>query len=280
MLVAIAGCTAMNGYPKKCGDVKAELKNLEQYYLPDKLDEYNKLVGEDARKALRDNVVNGRLHAIDLQFTEFEQAVAGEHVKADLASDVAIIAVSATGTALAGYGVAQTVLLAVNSVISGTRAAVNEKVYFKKTIAVLFAKMESLRKVVLVRIRTGLTQPDSKYSLHEALIDLDDYYKAGSIPGALMGILEEAGASADEADKELKEIARYDYAPDENTPKIECYLSSGSGTENERINEVRKLIDEYAGKDRDGNPYAITDVISCGKFKFVRSKIVKKLNLK
>jgi hypothetical protein len=279
VLVAVfTGCTAMRGYPKRSGDLKAELKGLEQYYRPKLLDEYKALDEESARRVFRDEVVNGRIRAIDLQFNEFERSLAGEHVKVDVASDMALLALGATGTALPGFEVARTVLSAVSTFVTGTKASIDEKVYFKKTIPVLFAKMESLRKVVLVKIREGLTYDTEKYSLYEALIDLDDYYKAGTIPGALMGIIEESGATTRQADGELKEIATYTYLFDDNGRKIKRWLDDRSTEETgeEKNKKLRRLIRMHV---KVTPTPSITDFIRSKEFMVERGDVVDKLEL-
>ena len=66
--------------------------------------------------------------------------------------------------------------------------------------------MVAQRKVVLVRIRKGLTHAIDAYPLTLALNDLDRYYQAGTIPGALSAIADTAGATATKAEAHLERL--------------------------------------------------------------------------
>jgi hypothetical protein len=56
--------------------------------------------------------------------------------------------------------------------------------------------MEGQRKIVLARIYVGLKKGVTDYTLYQALADLDDYYNAGTINGALVGLTTTAGAAS------------------------------------------------------------------------------------
>lgn len=275
LLGILSGCTAMKGYPDMSGDLKTELKTLDRYYCADILDRYKNTDNESDRRELRDEIVNGRLRAIDIHYNSFEQSLAGEHVKMDFFSDVTLLALTGTSAVMPGYEVARTILSAVAAFVTGTKASIDEKVYFRKTIPVLFTKMESLRKKVLVRIRKGLTLRTKKYSLYTALIDLEDYYKAGTIPGALMGIMEESGAASQKADNELKSIITVHYKEDKNSELLLNYVQDKNDEiilDNE--NRLRKWMDDNDWKDIDTYTFIIS--AECEK---ARVQAVKALEL-
>jgi len=275
MLIAIAGCAAMNGYPPQVGDREKELQQLvKDYYADEVIKTYIGKSGADAKRLYRDEVVNGRIRVIDIQFISYEKSLAGERVKLDVGTDMTILALTGTSAVMPGFEVARTVLSAVAAFITGTKASIDKKVYFEKTIPVLFAKMESLRKQVLVRIRGQLILGDDKYTLYVALADVDDYYKAGTMPAALMGIMEESGASANKADKELKEIATYNYGPDENSIKIRSYWRHGGKADPERAKIINYLINKYV---EDDEKPVIGDFINNIEFKAARQKVVEEL---
>lgn len=68
---------------------------------------------------------------------------------------------------------------------------------------VLLTKMTALRKEVLVKIYMGLGQSTTDYPLMKALNEVDDYYNAGTIPGAIIGITATAGATIAKADEAI-----------------------------------------------------------------------------
>ena len=59
---------------------------------------------------------------------------------------------------------------------------------------------------MLVRPCNGLNGR-GKYPLTQALVDLEDYYNAGTIPGAIVGITASANENAKKASDEIKVVA-------------------------------------------------------------------------
>jgi len=101
---------------------------------------------------------------------------------------------------------------------------------------VLLATMEAERRKVMVRIREGLVKSETEYSLIQALLDLDDYYKAGSIPGALIAIAATSGETLKKAEEEIRGV----------------YLKDSSGDILRRYWKPKGVIDqEFQGKLRE-----------------------------
>ena len=68
------------------------------------------------------------------------------------------------------------------------------------------AQMMAQRKGVLVRIRDGLLhRSDAEYPLAQGLADLEEYFYAGTIPGAITGVVQNAGAESQRNDRLLME---------------------------------------------------------------------------
>jgi hypothetical protein len=155
--------------------------------------------------AWRNEVVNCRIRAIDLQFTSFEQGIAREYIGLNTGADIAVLGLGAA-TALTGSAGTKSILGAISGGVIGTKGIVDKDVFYSKTMPALLTQMEAQRKSQLVKIRNGLKRTVNEYSLSEALIDVEEYYKAGSIPGALQGIIEQAGATGRDATIELKRI--------------------------------------------------------------------------
>jgi hypothetical protein len=69
------------------------------------------------------------------------------------------------------------------------------------------AQMMAQRKAVLVRIRDGLmNKSDEQYPLAQGLADLEEYYYAGTIPGAITGVVKTAGAESQRNDRLLETL--------------------------------------------------------------------------
>lgn len=205
---ALMGCATFSGYPSRTTSAKEELKALKMYLGPEAITKYESpddtVRFNMSREEWRNEVVNARIRAIDIQFHIFEQQLFQQGVGSGVATDWVVLAMNAAGT-LASAG-ASNALNAASGVVVGGKAAFDKNAYFNKTMPALVAMMVAKRKEVLVRIREGLTKSTTKYPLNMALSDLDSYYVAGTIPGAIVGVAQAAGVTAENADVQLKQI--------------------------------------------------------------------------
>jgi hypothetical protein len=73
--------------------------------------------------------------------------------------------------------------------------------------------MNAQRKVALVPIVAGLQEDVSQYPLSSAIVDLQTYYEAGTMTGALQAILADAGTKDAEATKLIDQYRTTAYGP-------------------------------------------------------------------
>lgn len=192
----IAGCSTFSGYPQRNDDPKAELKELEQlYFRPDVLVKYEALTpGSLERRAYRDRVINGRILAIDdnyqafvRQFSSFENG--SKRVLADMT---------------AGF--------------TEFRGSVDKNLFYQKTWPVFVSMMDALRLVQLVKIRNGIRRSDEEYPLTQGLADLQNYYSAGTLTGAISAITLSASNTSTQANERLRNLkSSYSYTGDSAT---------------------------------------------------------------
>ena len=60
----------------------------------------------------------------------------------------------------------------------GAKGLIDKDIFYSKTMPVLLLQMETQRKMWLVNIRTKLKENIDIYPLSEALMDVEEYYKA------------------------------------------------------------------------------------------------------
>src|SRR5262249_46089227 len=125
-----------------------------------------------------------------------------------LATDLIVLGLNAAG-AVVGGAEAKSALAAASGGIVGAKGAVDKDLFYQKTLPALIAQMSAQRKVVLVDIRRGLTLDVDQYPLQQALVDLENYYAAGTIPGAINAIVQDAGATSQTAQLELRRDAAF-----------------------------------------------------------------------
>jgi hypothetical protein len=213
ILVLCCGCArfhlpmpaALKGYPKTSYNVKEELIVLQPYHSPDIIQQYNNAPN---KRAFRDEIVYARKRAIDLHFALFQQNVYKQTAAQAIGVDWAVLGLTGA-TAVTGISGTQQIMAAIAGGLTGAQGKVSERLFFSNTIPVIFSKMEALRKEVLVTITSGLTKDVDQYSMMQALSDLEDYYKAGTIPEALNGIIVASGAATKQANEEIKAILSY-----------------------------------------------------------------------
>lgn len=208
LIILSFGCSSLSGYPNRPDTTELKIKKLqEKYFLPsvDVLDKYEQLKTYTAKKSYRDQVTHGRLLALDLQFVVFKEAIYSEGINTNLSLDIAAVLVGGAGATVANTEASQ-ILSALSGGIAGSQTAINQNMYYERTMPAMMALMDAERAKIRVQILQGLSQPVSIYSLGQALSDLERYYEVGSIPGAIASLTETAGEKVKEASEALSYI--------------------------------------------------------------------------
>lgn len=204
LCILTAGCAAVPGYPKRMQLPKEQLKELVPYFMPEATQKYDSLTGPD-KWIYRDTVLTARILAVDLNFNVFEHAIAGENIRVNLYHDIGTIALGTAGVLVPAVQV-KSVLAAVSAGLTGAKGAINKQVFFDQSMPVLLVKMQANRKEVLLKLMRGMSQPPESYPLMQGFIDLEEYYNAGTIPGALQAIAAQAGSDVQKTGVELRQV--------------------------------------------------------------------------
>lgn len=205
LVMSLWGCASFDGYPERSGNVQEELEHLERYFDPNLIEQYEAEKDPNEKGSLRNRIVNGRMRAIDLHFNNFQQQLYKEGVGSAIGTDWAILGLGGAGSVVNSLRTTQT-LSAVSGGVAGAKASWDKNAFFDKTMPALLTQMIALRKRVLAKIRTELLEGVDRYPLNEALIDVESYFFAGTMPGAISAIVEEAGATARKADERLQVV--------------------------------------------------------------------------
>lgn len=204
IVVLLAGCASFSGFPDRPVSGEDDLNQLVSRYFGDGFsDAYDQAnasteIGEAAKRLARNEIINGRLAAFDILFNQYQSGLHSERVGVNLSADAIVVGLGAAGAVVSG-GTSQ-LLSAAAGGVTGLKGAIDRDLFFEKTMPVLLQQMNAQRRVVLVQIRDGLSQSVGSYPLSRGLADIELYYFAGTIPGALTGIAESAGAKGAEAE--------------------------------------------------------------------------------
>ena len=114
-------------------------------------------------------------------------------------------------------------MAAAYAVVTGTKTSFDKNAFFDSTVVALVSQMNASRKDVLARIYSGLELNHKQYSLMKALIDIEDYFQAGTIFGAVNAISELSGAQKVKADKKIEGILEGSYIKDLAGDKLRAF---------------------------------------------------------
>jgi hypothetical protein len=211
--IGLGGCQSLQGYPAPLETPKQALDLVKADTQPAAVTAYAALTDPDQRRTRRDQIVRARLYAIDVNYDDFVRTVSGQQKAFAVGAD--LVSAGLTGAAtLAKSAATKTHLTTYASAALGVRATVDKELFYSKTLPAVISQMDASRKVVLAKIAEGLAQPDSNYSLVEALADLQDYYAAGTLNGALNQISKDAGAKSAVAQQKIENVTTIKYATD------------------------------------------------------------------
>lgn len=198
------GCAAIGGYPKPSTDPEIEIKSLKKYFVSEEVVKCRESSGVEEARFCRDNLVNGRIRAVNIRFNTFIKELAQDGVTGNILTDWTVLALTATATVAGGAG-AKAALAAASAGLIGAKGAFDKNAYYDKTMPAIVTRMVAERKKVLATIREGLVKENFKeYPLDKALDDVDAYYAAGTIPGAISAVTEDAGKTAQDADSRIQ----------------------------------------------------------------------------
>jgi len=149
---------------------------------------------------VRNEIITGRMRAADSYYYEFEAGLIRERQQLGFLSSIVSIGLSGAVPLVYAEGT-KNILGAASSGLQGATKAFSDEVLFQKTVQVLATQMRARRDAVaaeMIKKMKTLTLED--YPLSMALGDVDEYYAAGSIAGALIEIQKTVSAKADDAE--------------------------------------------------------------------------------
>jgi len=177
-----------------------------------------------ATKVERNNFITQRVFAIDIEYTQYFAKLTKERQLGTLAGDLALLGTTFAGTIVPAAST-KTILSALSTAITGARTDIDQDVYITQTIQILQSQMESSRLTVRKRIMANLSLELSQYTAWQGLSDLEDYYRAGTVAGALEALAASAGANSQQA-KDLQN----GITPDGDPVKSSKSTASGGQT--------------------------------------------------
>lgn len=200
-LTLLSGCATLKGgmpsppfdIEKDLGEVKEALQksmSVKAYY-------------DSPSEAARNKFVSSRLVIINIEYIKFIRSLSAEESQIHAATDILVLSLDIASSAFAPRAT-KTILSAVSSSIGGARLSIDDNFYYKKTVPVLISSMNAERKAVFLKIIEGTSKDLNGYPFEQALADINEYYLAGTIQGALNAIQRDSGAKESSKDQAIQ----------------------------------------------------------------------------
>lgn len=207
---ALAGCSSIRGFPEPPATSTATRPTVGFQLGPSIVEEYNAERDPAKKQLIRNEIIDARMAEIDRKFADYERALYQEGVGSGIGTDWALLALTAAAT-VSTVETTKTALAAAATAVAGGVAAFDKRALFDKTLPALLAQMVAQRETVRVLIRTKELLPVDSYSWFAAESDLQRFEFAGSIPGAIVGVAEDAGEKTATARQEQKELTKVSF---------------------------------------------------------------------
>ena len=248
---ALAGCTGLEQFPEQLPpettSYETALNDLDEDYAK-ALTDIDKATGKpEKQKRIRNLEIQRRLAVIDANFEKFQIALAQENVQVDFG--VALVGIGVGGAGALVSETASQILSAVSGDLSGAQAAYGKAALYEKAISALLQQMIAGCSTMLAQIYIGRQSSNEDYPrwrwckpasvevaaggragsrsgsrpgppgssprrVSAAVHDLDAYYFAGSLPGAIVATSADAQVKNAEATNILREITSTAVTPE------------------------------------------------------------------
>lgn len=273
LVFALAGCASVEGYPNRLEYSTQYVTEVSGYASPEAIIRYNSTTDIAAATLLRNNTVTARIFSIDANFHQFVRDLTTQQNLSTVGVDWAAIGLASAG-AVVGSSQTKAILAAISAGLLGAKAAVDKDIFYNKTIPALITLMEAQRKIVLAQIYLGLKKPVTEYTIYQALADLDNYYNAGTINGAIVGLTTAAGASSQEGTNQIAAVLSGTYSFDDDSTKLRKFWKPDGKINIENQTKLTTWM-----KANHVDPGSISFFIYSNKFVTARAKAVQDLKI-
>lgn len=193
--IMISGCASTRGYPARLIDTETAINEVRKNFTQDNIENCDKQSDDQIKKSCRNNILSAGMIGIDINFSEFERKLFKESREVSFLTTVATL-----GLTTAGAMTGTAALSGIATGIVGSKEAFDKEMLLDQAKNAIHTQMRALRQTVANRIRYGMKQSFEEYPLDSALIDIEEYYNAGTLLGAYIGITASAGQQIEESE--------------------------------------------------------------------------------
>jgi hypothetical protein len=203
--VLLSGCLASTRNPERLIPVAVEMDALalDQSTL---ISAYNDAVriNSPAARTIRNEIITRRMYAIDVQYTQYENALTREGQEIGFGALTAATGLSTAATLIVA-NTTKSILSAAATGVLATKGHYESEVLVAQTIRTIQKQMRSSRNAIATNISGKMAQSVADYPLWAALSDVEDYYNAGTLTTGVIDVSTTVG-NQETITKEKKQV--------------------------------------------------------------------------
>jgi hypothetical protein len=207
----VSGCASISSGPTRLYSVDEESQAIRDNLKAYSLVEFSRL-DETSRVKYRNDWIAARMYAVDIQYTAYEASLTNERQNVGFGAAAATLGLT-TASGLATSTMSKDILTGVAGAVTGARAAYENDVLLAHSVQWVQSQMRTQRSNVAERILRGMRASTADYPLAAALLDIEDYYRAGTFTGGMLGTTEALAAEANFAELNKQERIEVTFVP-------------------------------------------------------------------
>jgi hypothetical protein len=195
LALSVMGCASFEGVPAAVSNAPlgvVEFKAIETTGLIGRADPAS-FEGKTLALA-RNEWVSLQRVIVDQTYDKFEKRLSGESRGIGFGTNIATLGLTTVATASGAEGV-KTATAALATALVGGQQSFGKDVLIDRTLTILVTQMRANRNATLAKIIERRNLPYEKWTIGDAQGDLQAYYAAGTLQGALTAVAETAAAS-------------------------------------------------------------------------------------
>lgn len=278
MLLALPGCAIFTGIPRPPMTSTATAPASGYQLGDDAIRAYNAETNDPIKKKiLRNEIIDARMAEIDHKFADFERDLYLDGIGEGVGTDWTVLALT-TASTLVTPAHTKSLLSGLGTMFVGADAALDKRALFDKTLPALLAQMVAARETARASIRQSETLPVDEYSWFAAESDLEHFRFAGSIPGAITSVSEDAGHKAATARAAQREVIRTSYVRTVSSNKLRAYWKPDGTPNAGHEQEIEKWLRENH-EEQYLSPGGITQFLHAPDMEDARTQMMKQLGI-
>lgn len=238
----MGGCiTSTRGAPERLYPANQELLSIANDIEAARKADYWTM-DDDSRAVFRNELVSARMYAIDLQYTEFENALLRERQRVGFWATTATLGLNGA-VPFVSSSFDKNLLSGAAEFVTGTNAAYNREILLASTIQVIINQMRAGRDDVKSRILLKRNKAIRDYPLGDALADVEAYHRAGTLASGVLEATKTTSEDAQRAEETKAAIEISGVATDQSYVSLRAYLyPDGVNPSDERIEKIRGIL--------------------------------------